>query len=108
MNRIEFGELIRKRRSREGYTLRGFAKMVGISPTYLSKIERGDYPPPGEKKIVRIAETLVIDSDLLLAMAGKVATDLQDIIRNNPVAIAKLLREKHKLELEVEREKWGR
>jgi len=92
---MKFGELIRERRGIKDYTLRGFAKMVGISPAYLSKIERGDYPPPGEEKIVKMACLLDIDSDILLAMAGKVATDLQDIIKADPVRIGKLLRGSH-------------
>jgi hypothetical protein len=28
--------------------LREMAKMIGVSPTYLSKIERDEFPPPAE------------------------------------------------------------
>jgi transcriptional regulator with XRE-family HTH domain len=31
------------------------AKKIGVSPTYLSKIERGDFDPPAEDKVRRIA-----------------------------------------------------
>lgn len=93
MNKTEFGKFIKERRNSSlGVSLRIFAAMVGISPTYLSKIERGEFPPPGEEKIVKMACLLSIDSDVLLAMAGKVATDLQDIIKSDPYRFSAMLR----------------
>ncbi|MFD8319683.1 helix-turn-helix domain-containing protein [Kitasatospora purpeofusca] len=35
------GEIIRRKREQEGYGLRRFAAQVAISPTHLSRIERG-------------------------------------------------------------------
>ncbi len=43
-----FGPTIRDWREKKEIGLRRFADMVGMSPTYLSKVERGDFPPPGE------------------------------------------------------------
>ncbi len=54
---------------------------IGVEPSYLSKVERGETPPPSEEKIRRLATELNDDPDVLLAMAGKVSTDLQDVIR---------------------------
>ena len=34
------------------------AKKIGVSPAYLSKIERGDFDPPAEDKIRKIAGTI--------------------------------------------------
>ena len=31
--------------------LREMAKMIGVSPTYLSKVERDEFPPPAEDKV---------------------------------------------------------
>jgi transcriptional regulator with XRE-family HTH domain len=65
---------------------------VGVEPSYLSKIERGEQPPPGEEKIRRLAAELGESPDVLLALAGKVSSDLLEIIRERPSVIAELLR----------------
>jgi transcriptional regulator with XRE-family HTH domain len=66
---------------------------VGIQPSYLSKVEREEVSPPSEDTLVRIAEDLNVDPDLLLAMAGKVSSDLQATIRKRPLLFAQLIRE---------------
>lgn len=66
---------------------------VGIEPAYLSKIERGEFAPPGEETIRSLARELEEDPDLLLALAGKVSTDLKEIILKRPRHFAELLRE---------------
>ena len=58
----------------------------------MSKIERGEQPPPGEQNIRRLAEELGEDPDALLALGGKVSGDLLGIIRERPTVVAKLLR----------------
>ncbi len=75
------------------FSLRQVAQRVGIKPTYLSKIERGDLPPPSEATIKRLATELDIDEDVLLAMAGKVSTELQSIICQRPVLFSKIIRQ---------------
>ena len=95
---MSFGKFIREKRQqlREGaprYSLRQVADRVGITPTYLSKIERDDLPPPGEETIRAIARELGEDVDVLLAMAGKVSSDLQDAIRRRPKLFAELIRQ---------------
>lgn len=91
----DFGQYLRQKReakSAKEFSLRRVAGRVGIEPSYLSKIERGEQPPPGEETICRIAEELGEDSDILLALAGKVSTDLLEIIRERPALMADLLR----------------
>jgi HTH-type transcriptional regulator, competence development regulator len=65
---------------------------VRISPTFLSKIECGEFNPPRPEKIIKMAELLDVDPDKLLALAGKVDPSLNDIIIRQPVAMAALLR----------------
>lgn len=74
------------------YSLRQVAGRVGIEPAYLSKIEREDVAPPSEATIRALAKDLGEDPDVLLAMAGKVSSDLQEIIRKRPDVFAELLR----------------
>ncbi len=92
-----FGAVVRARRLKKAsndsrFSLRQVADRIGIEPSYLSKIERGQQPPPGEDTIRSIADDLGADSDALLALAGKVSTDLIQIIRARPAAVAELLR----------------
>jgi len=41
--RMSFGALVRREREAKEIGLREMAKKIGVSPTYLSKIERGDF-----------------------------------------------------------------
>jgi transcriptional regulator with XRE-family HTH domain len=87
-----FGEVIRAHRQDLKITLRTFAAAVEMSPTYLSKVERGEFPPPAEKKIVAIAKRLKLNPDELLGLAGRVASDVTQIIQKQPTELANLLR----------------
>lgn len=93
----EFGGFLRERRLAKAaadpaFSLRQMAERVGIEPSYLSKIERGEQAPPGEETIRRIAVELGEDEDATLALAGKVSSDLLAIIRERPALVAELLR----------------
>ena len=89
---IKFGAFIRSIREEREFGLREMAKKIGVSPTYLSKVERDEFPPPAEDKVRKIAEIFAIDVDELMALAGKVSTDLSDIIKEHPRELAALLR----------------
>lgn len=75
------------------FSLRQVAQRVAIEPAYLSKIERGEVAPPSEATIVRLARELNQDPDVLLALAGKVSRELQNIIRKRPRLFAELIRQ---------------
>jgi len=75
------------------FSLRQVAQRIGIEPSYLSKIERGETAPLSEEKIIRLALELGDDPDMLLAMSGKVSSDLQEVIRKRPQLFAQLIRE---------------
>lgn len=74
------------------FSLRAVARAMEIEPSFLSKVERGVAPPPSEQKIKIRAGVLGEDPDVLLAMAGKVSSDLQDAIRERPALYAELIR----------------
>jgi HTH-type transcriptional regulator, competence development regulator len=93
-----FGDYVRQRRlqlheSDPNLSLRKVAAAIDVEPSYLSKIERGEQPPPGEMTIVALAKELHEDADVLLALAGKVSAELQAIIRKRPQLFAQLIRE---------------
>jgi len=87
-----FGDRIRHLRTGREISLRAFAKQIDMSPTYLSKVERGEFPPPAEQKVKAMADALDQDPDELLALAGRVASDLPKIIQRAPREMATFLR----------------
>ena len=88
----KFGAFIRQKRQARKLGLREMAKMIGISPTYLSKCERDEFNPPAEDKVRQIATIFGCDADDLLARANRVSTDITDIIKHHPVELTALLR----------------
>jgi transcriptional regulator with XRE-family HTH domain len=95
---MTFGDFIRQRRETlrqedRRFSVRQVAQRIGVEPAYLSKIERGDVAPPSEAKVRALAHELGEDPDVLLAMAGKVSTDLLEIIRKRPALFAELIRQ---------------
>jgi transcriptional regulator with XRE-family HTH domain len=93
-----FGEYVRQQREKlleadARFSLRRVAIAIGVEPSYLSKVERAEQPPPSEKTILALARELGEDPDLLLALAGKVSAELQQIIVNRPKLFAQLIRE---------------
>lgn len=93
----DFGEFVRecreeKARSDPTFSLRSVSRRLDIEPSYLSKIERGLEPPPGEDTIKDLARVLGEDPDILLALAGKISRDLIGIIRQRPALFAELIR----------------
>ena len=93
-----FGSYIRKKREAlnaddKSKSLRQVAITIGVEPAFLSKVERDTVSPPSEGKVIALAEVLNEDPDLLLAMAGKVSSDLLAIVKARPQLIGELLRE---------------
>jgi HTH-type transcriptional regulator, competence development regulator len=88
---MTFGEHIRHWREERGIGLRQFAKAVGVSPTFVSKMERGLGPLPGEATLCKMAAFFGKNPDEFFAMADKVASDVLAIITREP-AYAHFLR----------------
>jgi transcriptional regulator with XRE-family HTH domain len=91
------GIYIRKRREKllvesKSYSLRQVATRIRIEPSYLSKVERGEAAPLSEVKIIALARELDVDPDVLLALSGKVASDVLDIIKKRPKTFTLLIR----------------
>lgn len=91
--RDSFGRLLRDKRVEKGFSLRKFAELVGVSPTYLSQVEQGNVMPPTADRVKRMAELLGENPDEWIALAGRVPEDLPGIIQKEPTAMPELLRE---------------
>ena len=95
---MTFGSHIRTvredfRREDRAFSARQVAQRIGVEPAYLSKIERDQVAPPSEATIRRLAAELREDPDVLLAMAGKVSSDLQAIVLSRPQLFGDVLRQ---------------
>ena len=88
-----FGQMLREKRLAKGHSLRSFAKLVDVSPTYLSQVEQGNVLPPTADRVKRMAEMLGENSDEWIALAGRVSKDLSEIIQKHPTEMPELLRE---------------
>jgi len=92
------GSFLRERREAlrqedRRYSLRQVAGRVGIEPSYLSKVERDIGSPPSEETLVRLAGDLAVEPDVVLALAGKISSDLREAIRRRPLLFGELIRE---------------
>ena len=81
--RERFGAFVRREREAKGMSLREMAKRIRVSPTFLSKVETEDWKP-GEEKVRKIAEVIWCDAEELMALAGRVPSELSDIIKQHP------------------------
>ena len=75
------------------FSLRGVASKIGVSPTYLSMIERGEQPA-SEKTIRKLAEVLGVSADEIFAHANRIDPDLEKTLTSHeaPAQMAALLR----------------
>ncbi len=92
-----FGTLVREKRMAKGISLRKFAELVGVSATYLSQVEQGNYDPPTAERVRRMAEILGENSDELTARAGRVPDDFPRLLEKHPACLAAFIREASEL-----------
>lgn len=76
----------------EKFTVRQFAKIIGLSPAFLSKLENGSIAPPSPEKLILIARKLGLDPNRILVMAKKIDPELKDIVIKRQVEMAGFLR----------------
>jgi type I restriction enzyme R subunit len=84
--RQTFGQVLREARLAKGITLRKFAEMVGISPTYLSQVEQDHVDRPTAERVRTMASLLGGSAEEWTALAGRVPEDLPGIIQKEPTA----------------------
>lgn len=89
----KFGARLRELRIQAGMTQRELAAKVNVDFTYLSKIENGVMPPPSEKTILQLAKALNTDKDALMLLAGKIPSDIAELLQERDTL--QLLRSEH-------------
>ena len=107
-----FGEFLIKKREDQKITLRGMAEKLGISPTFLSDIEKDRRNPPEMDKLEQISTLLDLNDEeksLMLDLAGKkrnsVAPDLPEYIMERGYVSAALRTAR---DLDAGEEEWMR
>lgn len=78
-----FGETIRDLRTAQDLGLRETAGLIGISPAYLSRIERGKERPPSPEIIKALAKTLAADPDVLFRLSSSTDPEIADYLHEN-------------------------
>jgi len=86
-----FGEIIRDLRVAQDLGLRETATKVGISPAYLSRIERGKESPPRPEVIKELAKVLAADPDVLFRLSSSTDPEVVSFLHDQP-EIMNLLR----------------
>lgn len=79
-----FGETIRDLRVAQDMGLRETAIKVGISPAYLSRIERNKERPPRPEVIKELARNLAADPDVLFRLSSSTDPEVVDFLHDQP------------------------
>lgn len=90
-----FGQYIKRLRQIRGIGLREMARLVEISPAYLSDIEKNKREAPSKDVIIRISSVLESNTEHLFDLVGqnspRIPPDLPEIIKDYP-NLSKLIR----------------
>lgn len=103
MTRETFGTYLREKRRESGITQRALAKKIGVDFSYISKLENDRLPPPSADTVTKICEALEVDCSELLALTGKIPSEIQSHLGSNEGA-QKFLREA--IDLDLSSEEW--
>ena len=71
-----FANAVRQLREQRRLTKAALAARCGLAPSYLSRLESGDYKSPTVATLVRLAHGLEVDPRELLVLAGYVPDDM--------------------------------
>ena len=102
-----FGQELRALRMEKGVTLRAMARLMEVTPTYLSQVEQDKYNPPTEDRIIQMGQILHLSQgqiDELVVMAGRVSENLRNAVTEHPREMATFLRAAQGLNAEDIRE----
>jgi transcriptional regulator with XRE-family HTH domain len=77
-----FGKFLKDLRKKKNLTIDRLAKLAGISPSYLSRIERGKRNVPNALLLKKLAPHLELSSEDMMIAAGYLNRDLHE---KNPV-----------------------
>ena len=100
-----YGKTIRDIRKTKNMSKPELAKKVSLDFSYISKLENDRIPPPAADTIVKICNVLEVAPDELLALTGKMPSDVKEIFSANPAAMQFLRTAKA---LRLTEDEWGK
>jgi HTH-type transcriptional regulator, competence development regulator len=83
MRKTNFGGMFRRLRKTAGLGIKGLAPHLGVTYSYLSKLENGN-TLPSEELVYRTARYFSCDPNPLLLAAGKIPQDVLRILQDHP------------------------
>ncbi|MBB5211470.1 helix-turn-helix domain-containing protein [Microbulbifer hydrolyticus] len=86
----KFGETLRNLRVAQDLGLREAAVKAGISPAYLSRIERGKEGPPSPEVIKHLARVMAADPDVLFRLSSSTDPEMVSYINEQPILMSLL------------------
>jgi len=89
----DFGDILRELRGGAGIGIKRLAPELGVSYSYLSKLENNQIRP-SEELVDRVARYFDYDRDRLLLAAEKVPPEILRILREHPEDALDFLRER--------------
>jgi transcriptional regulator with XRE-family HTH domain len=81
-----FGQRLQELRREAGISQRDLAAQAGVDFSYISKVENDRLPPPAADTVVKICAILQVPSDELLALTGKVPSDVKEMLGSSSSA----------------------
>ena len=79
------GDRIKRVRKERGLGLRETAGKIGISATFLSRVEtNAEQSAPSEDVLRKLAKVIEDDFDALMQLAGRVPKDIAAVIKGDP------------------------
>lgn len=84
--RLTYGHALRAARRAANLTQRELAVRAGLDFTYISKLENDRLPPPAADTVVLLARLVGMSAEAALALAGKLASDVEHQVSVSPAA----------------------
>jgi transcriptional regulator with XRE-family HTH domain len=85
--------LLRDLRRKQGHSLRSAASEIGVAPSQLSRMERGERAV-GEEAAKRLSHYYNVPAEVISLSQGQIPEDIVAILREHPDEMARL-REKY-------------
>lgn len=86
MTQKSFGYALRELRRGAKLSQRELANRIGVDFSYISKIENERLPPPSADTIVEICRILEVKPEELLALTGKIPSNVQKTLSGSRAA----------------------
>lgn len=88
---MKLGTFVRRTRRERGFSLSEVARRIGVSPSYLCRIERNDPDRhASDRLLARLARELALPVDDVFTFARRLPPDITRWLVKNPQALARV------------------